>query len=104
MPNCDFYATSEDHEGLLSWLFAEATCHVYELGSDFEKPLRRFESPEEVLREFDRIYPNGEPWREVHLQLYVIGAGPKFEPRRVALNPKACNGASFRYAADGWGL
>jgi len=104
MPNCDFYATQEDHEGLLSWLFAEDRCDVYELASDFEQPLKWFRSASEVLAQFDRSYPNGRKWRSVHLQLYVRGAGPVFVPRRVALDPQACGGATFRYDADGWGL
>lgn len=104
MPNCDFYATPEDHAELLSWLFGEATCQVYELASDFEQPLKRFESPEEVLEQFERRHPNGEKWKVIHLQLYVIGASPVFAPRRVTLNPKYCDGAKFRYGAEGWGL
>lgn len=104
MPNCDFYATRDDHQGLLSWLFAEATCHVYELASDFGESLRQFESPHEVLRQFDRAYPNGKKRSEIHLQLYVIGAGPRFKPRRIRLDPARCDGASFRYEAEGWGL
>ena len=104
MPNCDFYATTEDHEGLLSWLFAEDTCDVYELASDFEQPLKCFRSAAEVLAQFERSYSDGRKWRAVHLQLYVRGAGPAFVPRRVALNPKDCGGATFRYNADGWGL
>jgi hypothetical protein len=54
MPNCDVYATPEDHEHLLSWLFADATCHVYELASEFERPLKRFESAVDVMRQFER--------------------------------------------------
>ncbi|QGW84255.1 hypothetical protein [Variovorax paradoxus] len=104
MPNCDFYATKEDHEGLLTWLFAEESCDVYELASDFEQPLKCFRSAAEVLAQFERSYPNGKKWRSVHLQLYVRGAGPAFEPRRVELDPVACGGATFRYDADGWGL
>ncbi|WP_426390503.1 hypothetical protein [Variovorax sp. R-27] len=104
MPNCDFYATKDDHEGLLSWLFAEEACDVYELASDFEQPLKCFRSATEVLAQFERSYPNGKRWRAVHLQLYVRGAGPTFVPRRVTLNPQACGGATFRYNADGWGL
>jgi len=103
VPNCDFYATPEDHEPLLRWLFAEATCHVYELASAFEQPMKRFESEVDVMRQFERRYPNGDRW-QVHLQLYVLGAGPPFEPRRIALNPSACGGATFRYTAEGWGL
>ena len=104
MPNCDFYATKEDHEGLLTWLFAEESCDVYELASDFEQPLKCFRSAAEVLAQFERSYANGNKWRSVHLQLYVRGAGPAFEPRRVELDPVACGGATFRYNADGWGL
>jgi hypothetical protein len=103
MPNCDFYATPEDHEHLLIWLFTDAACHVYELASDFEKPLKRFESAVEVMQQFERRYPNGEPW-QVRLNLYVLGAGPAFEPRRISLDPSACDGATFRYAAESWGL
>jgi hypothetical protein len=104
MPNCDFYATPEDHEPLLARLFAEAACEVYETSSDFEQPLKQFESPAEVLSQFERRYPTGEPWHTVHLQLYVLGTGPPFTPRRVEFDPNACGGARFRYAAEGWGL
>ncbi|WP_431110406.1 hypothetical protein [Variovorax paradoxus] len=104
MPNCDFYATKEDHEGLLTWLFAQESCDVYELASDFGQPLKCFRSAAEVLAQFGRSYANGNKWRSVHLQLYVRGAGPAFEPRRVELDPAACGGATFRYNADGWGL
>ncbi|MDB6026441.1 MAG: hypothetical protein JWM68_2664 [Verrucomicrobiales bacterium] len=97
MPNCDFYAVPSDHEPLLDWLFAERTCEVYELGSEFEQPLRRFESTSRVMELFDQ-------YATVHLQLYVIGAGPPFVPKRIRLNPEACGGATFRYAAEGWGL
>jgi hypothetical protein len=104
MPNCDFYATREDHEGLLSWLFSEATSRVYELASDDEQPLKRFESPQEVLQQFDRVFAPGKKCSQVLLQLYVVGAGPRFAPRRITLDPAQCDGASFRYEADGWGL
>src|SRR5689334_20390576 len=104
MPNCDFYATPVDHAGILSWLFAEGECHCYELGSDCGMPLKQFKSAEEVLQQFERSHPSGTKWKVVHLQLDVIGAGPPFKPRRVTLDPKACDGATFRYDADGWGL
>jgi len=104
MPNCDFYATPEDHAGLLAWLFEEGTCEVYELASKYEQPLRRFASSDEALAVFEERYPDGGKVTSAHLQLYVLGAGPPFVPSRIALNPKACDGATFRYGADGWGL
>jgi hypothetical protein len=104
MPNCDFYATPQDHLPLLDWLFAEGTCKVFELSSAFDAPLKEFRCASEVLSEFSRVYTNGVAWHTVHLQLYVLGASPEFVSRRIGLDPKSCNGATFRYAADGWGL
>jgi hypothetical protein len=98
MPNCDFYATPDDHRALLDWLFAEGTCEVYELYSRFGQPLRRFDSTAQVMGLF------GEEPRSIYLQLRVLGASPPLVPRRVTLDPKACDGATFRYAANGWGL
>jgi hypothetical protein len=55
---------------------------VYELASDFEQPLKRFESSREVLRQFERQHSNGSVWHRVDLQVYVLGAGPPFSARR----------------------
>lgn len=104
MPNCDFYATLEDHGPILRWLFDEGTCQIYEIASDYEQPLKQFFSSKEILAQFDRLHRSGANWTEVYLQLYVLGAGPPFIPRRVALNPQHCDGATFRYVAEGWGL
>jgi hypothetical protein len=97
MPNCDFYGTPGDHEPILDWLLREGTCEIYEMYSDFEKPLKQFSSSAEVLRQF-------ETHKVVHLQLLVLGASPVFKPRRITLNPSKCDGATFRYTSDGWGL
>ena len=76
MPNCDFYATPEDHRGILDWLFADRSCDVYELASDFEKPLRQFRSTDEVLQQFDRHHTSGDPWTSINMQLYLHGCRP----------------------------
>ncbi len=104
MPNCDFYATEHDHEQVLDWLFAEGSCRVFELYSQSETPLQEFHSPSEVLAQFERVYRGGTPWHTVYLQLYVIGAGPPFAPTRIRLDPEKCDGATFRYRANGLGL
>jgi len=104
VPNCDFYGVAADHKHVLEWLFSEATCDVYELASDYEAPLRQFKSPEEVLLQFKKTYTTGRSRDAAYLQLYVHGAGPSFLPRRVTLNPKACDGAIYKFNAEGWGL
>jgi hypothetical protein len=104
VPNCDFYATPEDHKPFLDWLFAEGACVVHELESAFDQQLQQFASTAEILAQFERRYTNGKPWHTVYLQLYVLGTGPPFVPRRIALDPGACDGATFKYRAEGWGL
>ena len=104
MPNCDYYATIEDHKVILDHLFEENECEIYELSSDFEKSLKQFHNTKEVLDEFNREYPNGKKWTTVHLQLFVLEAGFDFKPRKIVLNPKKCNGYKYRYGADQIGL
>ncbi len=104
MPNCKFYATRQDHVELLRWLFNEGKCRVFETASEFEKPLKEFFSVDAILKEFDRPHLNGVARDTVHLQLYLAEASPAFVARRLKLDPKHCNGATFRYDAEGWGL
>lgn len=104
MPNCDFYATIDDHRLILDWLFSTDLVDVYELSSDFEKPLRKFEDSTSVLEQFTRKYDTGEPWHTTHLQIVLRNAGINFKPTYVKLDPKYCGGFKFRYSADGFGL
>jgi hypothetical protein len=104
MPNCDFYASPEDYGDLFTWLFAEGACDVYELYSEVGHPLKRFASTAEVMAQLERQYVTSQKWSQVHFQLYVLGAGPPFVARRIALNPQARDGGTYRYAANGLGL
>lgn len=104
MPNCDFYGALEDHRVLLDAIFETNECEIYELASDFGKPLTKFAGTDQVLAQFDRHYPSGEPWHSVHLQLVHLNAGTVFKPRRISLDPKSCDGFKFRYEASGFGL
>lgn len=76
MPNCDFYATPQDHEGFLSWLFDDGACEVYESYSGYGQELRRLRSTSEVLDKLEERYVTGDRVTSVQLDLYVVGAGP----------------------------
>ena len=104
MPNCDFYGTFEDHQMILDFLFEENQCEIYELYSEFEKPLKQFFNSSDVLKEFDRSYANGKKISSVYLQLNVLDSGPKFIPSKIKLNPEKCEGFKYRFSADGYGL
>jgi len=104
MPHCRYFGLPADHREVLDWLFIRAACQVYESASEYEKPLRRFCDPDEVLAQFNCRHLSHEPQPSVHLMLYVNDSGPAFTPKRVALVPRSCGGATFRFVAEGWGL
>lgn len=102
MPNCDFYASIEDHEKILQQLFELDECDVYELQSQNDQPLKKFNDVQSVLSEFDRSYANGDKWNSVYLSLYVHGAGFNFKPIKTTFEESS--GFAFRYRADQIGL
>ena len=104
MPNLDFYATIEDHKTILNYLFEAKDCEVYELSSDPEKPLNQFFSTDEVLNEFNRTHTNGKKLSSIYLQIFVSDCGYEFKPTKVILNPEKCNGFTYRFSADQFGL
>jgi hypothetical protein len=95
MPNCDWYGTLEDHRILLEHVFQQDDLSVWELASD-NGPLRRFDSVDDVVSEFDRPHTVGGRERSsVHLMLYVEGSCVRgFVPRKK-------HGREF---ADGFGM
>ncbi|PKL34673.1 MAG: hypothetical protein CVV45_02030 [Spirochaetae bacterium HGW-Spirochaetae-10] len=104
MPGCYYYGTISDHTEILRFLFERDECEIYESYSEYERPLRRFRSIEAILLEFEDQKKHGKENQVVSLRLYVKKAGPGFAPMRVSLDPEKCGGASYRYAASGWGL
>lgn len=96
MPNCDFYATEQDHLEILEWLFADNKVEIYEAYSKFEEPLNSFSTPDGVVASSEYGLAN--------LALYLLGSGPRPIPTKIQLDPKACSGATYRFSLEGWGL
>lgn len=104
MPNCDFFAIGTDHRAVLEYIFSQGTCDVYEGYSPGDHPLRQLQSLSDLEKYFAITDWSNELSGGLHLQLYPHGAKGKFVNRRIALKPKYCQGATFRHAAEGWGL
>ncbi|MBB5204987.1 hypothetical protein HNQ51_002306 [Inhella inkyongensis] len=102
MPNCDFFATQNDLEAVLDFVFETGVFTVYEAYSRPEEELRVFNSTLELANAYSLGACRGRG-SSVLLQLHVEGSGP-ITIERFALNPRACNGKAFRYRANGWGL
>ncbi len=85
-------------------LVSKKNCSIYELYSDFEKPIRIFSNVEEIIQEFQRKVSNRQESNTIYLNIYVQSSGPKFKARKILLDPKKCNGAKYRFSSDGWGM
>lgn len=101
MPNCNFYAAGSDFVAILTFIFAETGCRVFESYSPFDQELVEFHCPEEIAAR----YPIGACQADapsVLLRLLAPGAGGKITFKRIKLKPST--GATFRYTAEGWGF
>jgi hypothetical protein len=100
MPNIDFHAAGADFFPVLTYVSA---CRVFE----------RYSPPGEEIAEFKSIddlsarYPIGVcrgSGPSVLLQLVPPSASHQFSVRRISMQPELCDGHTFRYTVEGWGL
>ncbi|MFP9113121.1 hypothetical protein ACLI1A_04220 [Flavobacterium sp. RHBU_3] len=99
--NYNFFADKSDKLKVLDFIFNETDLLVYDLASPYGQEICRYTSVEEMESKFD--FENGDKFSNT-FQLW--SPRHKGEPifRKVELNPKYCNGYTFRYATEGWGL
>ncbi|GAA4388374.1 hypothetical protein [Hymenobacter koreensis] len=99
--NYDFYASKEDKLALLDYLFDSTDLLIYDLASEPGKEVCVYTNTDEVFRKFGALYgaifsPTFQLWSP------RFGAMPSF--RRIELNPDRCEGQTFRFQTQGWGL
>lgn len=73
---------------------------VYEGHSDLSQKIRQFHSANEVIEAFH--YDGHEISQTIKLWAMRHKGKPVF--RKIQLNPQYCNGHTFRYVTEGWGL
>jgi hypothetical protein len=102
MPTCDFLALASDCEAVLGFVFGSVDFTVYESYSPYSADLATFSSAAEIAAR----YPLGKctgTAPSVLLALLAKGTG-QATVTRIALDPAKCDGHTFRYRTDGWGL
>ncbi|MCO5945357.1 hypothetical protein [Mucilaginibacter flavidus] len=97
----DFFADEEDKISILNYLFEESDLQIFDLSSAYGEEVKEYKSIAEISSCFD--LKNEKP-HGTYFQLW----SPKFKSpplfQRVELNPKHCNGHTFRFTTGGWGL
>jgi hypothetical protein len=97
----DFFADRADKIAILDFIFNETDLSIFDLGSPFGEPVSQYRNIEDVVSKFDHgSNINGETtfqlWSPRHKGEVIF--------RKVELNPRYCDGHTFRYATEGWGL
>src|SRR5260370_21064881 len=98
MANLDFYATVEDHERLVAYLFEQGDVRIFESYSALDQQLKEFTRPDHIFNEL-REARNSR--LSVLLQLWAPAASAKVEIERFSVSVP---GHSYRHRIDGWGL
>jgi len=97
----DFFADAADKMELLNFIFAETPLHVYDHYSVYGEEIREYHSINDITSCFD-LQNGGANSAAFQLWSETFKAKPVFQ--KISLNPKYCNGHTFRYATGGWGL
>ena len=96
----DFFADKADKIEILEFIFKDTDLQVYDLGSQYGQEIRQYKTSNEIYTKFDlEIDEFGTTF-----QLWTPRHKGKPIFRKVDLDPKRCNGHTFRYATEGWGL
>ena len=97
----DFFATKSDKINLLDFIFKETDLRLFDLASSYGQEVSEYKSTEEIALKFD-LENGGQS--SMTFQLWTQRFGGDILFRKIELNPKHCNGYTFRYSTDGWGL
>lgn len=102
MANLDFYAVESDIRQLAEFLFAN-DWRVYKSYSPFGEELTEFSSSDELLLNY-HILPVHNAAHTMYLQVWHPSCKGKLYLERINLDPKTCQGHTFRYSIGGWGM
>ncbi|MDR2009755.1 MAG: hypothetical protein LBQ22_04665 [Bacteroidales bacterium] len=96
----DFYGTIDDKKMILDFIFSETNYDIFDHYSGFGEELNQYFSTNEILEKFD-LEKGGQ--FAVCFGLWNPLDGTKIIARKIDLNPKSCNGHTFRFSSEGWG-
>lgn len=102
--NLDFFAGKDDQLAVLDFIFTSSDVRVFESYSAEDADLREFRSTEEIAAAFPIGNDQHGNGHAILLQLWSPSVMSELIITRFALDPKKCNGHTFRHRIDGGGL
>lgn len=97
----NFFADRADKLEILKYIFEETDLQVFDLGSPFGQQICEYKTADEIASKFD--LSAGDKFA-VTFQLWSPRHKGNVLFRKIDLDPKRCDGHTFRYSTDGWGL
>lgn len=95
--NYKFYAYQKDFAEVFRFIFEELGLSVFQSYSEYGQPLKEYRTVEEAISEIAEL-------PKTQFVLWKKDFGFDYIISKLELNPKYCNGHTFRYRIDGWGL
>jgi len=96
----NFWADAGDTVSIFEWVFADGL-QVYDLTSNLGENVRGFKAVDDLAKSFDL---SAERKSQLTFQLWSPRHGGKPIFRKVSLDPIYCDGHTFRYATEGYGM
>ena len=103
MAQLDFFAVRQDLQDVIDFLYSETDFRIFELYSAFGQDLREFKAFAELDAAFDIGGDKHGHGCSVLLSLWSPAVMKNPHIKRVKLDPKRCDGFTFRYTTGGWG-
>ena len=97
----NFFADKAVKLQILQYIFTDTDLQIYDASSPYGQEIFNYKSVEEISSRFDLV--NGDKFA-VSFQLWTPRHKGQPVFRKIELDPKRCNGHTFRYSTDGWGL
>src|SRR4051812_28535606 len=102
--NLNFFAAEADQRAVLDFLFSSTDVRVFESYSEYDAKLREFVSTSDLAAALQLGLDAGGTGYAILLQLWSPSVMQDLTITRFALNPKACEGHTFRHRIDSGGL
>jgi hypothetical protein len=97
----NFFADRNDKLDVLNFILNETDLCIYDKDSNYEEEIVQYHSLDEISSKFELT--NGGKFA-VTFQLWSARHRGKPIFRRIELKPEYCDGHTYRYSTNGWGL